>query len=216
MTEPPARPKIYHITHLENLPGIVADGGLLSDRGVLARGAPVQVIGMSAIKRRRIEEITVTCHPDTKVGDYVPFYFCPRSIMLFVIHRANHPELEYREGQGSIVHFEADLRAVIDWADANGRRWAFSLSNAGAFYTEFRARVDELNQLHWDAIEATDFRAPEVKEGKQAEFLVYDGFPLDLVERIGVASPAARAQAAQVLADARHRLRIEVRRDWYY
>lgn len=216
MTEPSARPRLYHITHVDNLPGIVADGKLLSDRSIQARGPAVQVIGMSAIKQRRIEEITVSCHPDTRVGDYVPFYFCPRSIMLFVIHRANHPELEYRGGQGPIIHLEADLQAVIDWADANGRRWAFSLSNAGSYYAEFRARPDQLDQLQWEAIEATDFRAPDVKEGKQAEFLVHEQFPLDLVERIGVASVAVRARAAEAMASARHRPPIEVRPDWYY
>jgi hypothetical protein len=59
---------------------------------------------MSAIKRRRVEELEVSCHPGTKVGDYVPFYFCPRSVMLYVIHRANHPDLSYRGGQEPIVH----------------------------------------------------------------------------------------------------------------
>ncbi len=39
---------------------------------------------MTEIKRRRLFEIDVQCHPDTMVGDYVPFYFCPRSIMLFI------------------------------------------------------------------------------------------------------------------------------------
>ena len=71
---------------------------------------------MSGIKRRRLEDLEVYCHPGTKVGDYVPFYFCPRSVMLFVIHRANHPELTYREGQGPIVHLEADLPSVIQRA----------------------------------------------------------------------------------------------------
>lgn len=93
MTTPPARPKLYHITHVDNLRVIAADGELLSDAAMIARGGPVQAIGMSGIKRRRIEELEVACHPGTKVGDYVPFYFCPRSVMLYVIHCANHPEL---------------------------------------------------------------------------------------------------------------------------
>lgn len=216
MTDPPARPKIYHITHVENLPGIVTDGELLSDREISERGGAAQVIGMSGIKRRRIQEITVSCHPDSRVGDYVPFNFCPRSVMLFVIHCANHRELEYRGGQGPIVHLEADLWRVIEWADANDTRWAFSLSNAGAYYTEFRARPDEFDQLRWEAIEARDFRAPDVKEGKQAEFLVHERFPFDLVERIGVFSPAVRAQAARAIADAHHRPPVEVRWEWYF
>jgi len=55
-----------------------------------------------------------------------------------------------------------------------------------------------------------------VKEGKQAEFLVHERFPFDLVERIGVASQAVRAQAAQVIEDAHNRPLVEVRRDWYF
>src|SRR3990172_6495525 len=143
MTPAPARPKIYHITHVDNLPRIVADGGLLSDRVLLERGGPAQVIGMSSIKRRRIEELEVLCHPGMMVGDCVPFYFCPRCVMLFVIYRGNHPELTYRGGQEPIVHLEADLYKVIDWADARGIPWAFSLSNAGARYTEFPSRLDQ-------------------------------------------------------------------------
>jgi hypothetical protein len=102
MTQPPARPKIYHITHVENLRDIIAAGGLVSDAEMIARGGPAAAIGMSSIKRRRVEQLELGCHPGTKVGDYVPFYFCPRSIMLFVIYCANHPELTYRGGQGPI------------------------------------------------------------------------------------------------------------------
>lgn len=119
MTPPPVSPKIYHITHVDNLVRIASTGELWCDRLVAESGAAIQVIGMSAIKARRIEELMVTCHPGTKVGDYVPFYFCPRSVMLYVIHMANHPELAYREGQGPIVHLEADLHRVIAWALAN-------------------------------------------------------------------------------------------------
>jgi hypothetical protein len=59
--------------------------------------------------------------------------------MLYLIYQANHQELTYRGGQGPIVHVEADLRATVAWADAQMRRWAFTLSNAGARYFEDRS-----------------------------------------------------------------------------
>ncbi len=99
MTPPPAHPKIYHITHVDNLADIVVEGRLVSDAEMLRRGGPRAPIGMSGIKRRRVEEIEVTCHPGAKVGEYVPFYFCPRPVMLFVIFRANYPELAYKGGK---------------------------------------------------------------------------------------------------------------------
>lgn len=216
MSPPPAEPRIYHITHVDNLPAIVAAGGLVSDSAMIDRGGPAQAIGMSSIKRRRVVELEVDCHPGTKVGDYVPFYLCPRSVMLFVIHCANHLELHYRGGQDPIVHIEADLREAVAWAEGNESPWAFSLSNAGARYAVFRSGMERLQELDWDAIAATDFRASTVKERKQAEFLVHGRFPFDLVRRIGVRSAAMATRVTAALASASHRPRIDVRPEWYY
>ena len=136
--------------------------------------------------------------------------------MLYVIYQGNKAELTYRGGQDPVVHLEADLHAVIEWAEANGTRWAFSLSNAGARYTEFRSRRSELDQLDWAAIAAADFRASDVKEHKQAEFLMYERFPFDLVQRIGVRSQALKARAFNCVTGAGYQPPIEVRPEWYF
>ena len=52
--------------------------------------------------------------------------------MLYVIYIRNHPGLLYDGGQGQIVHLEADLATVLDWAEANDVDWAVSLGNATA------------------------------------------------------------------------------------
>jgi len=183
---------------------------------MLEEGGPDQAIGMSKIKRRRLEEIEVTCHPGTRVGEYVPFYFCPRSVMLYLIYRGNHPELDYRGGQEPIIHLEADLRRAVKWADDNGVRWAFSLSNAGSYYVEFRSDLRDLREIDWGAIAATDFRDPDIKERKQAEFLVYGFFLFDLVERIGVYNETIRARVLRSLNRSTHKPLVEIRQDWYY
>jgi hypothetical protein len=216
MNQPPAQPKIYHITHVDNLASLAAEGMLLSDAAMIERGGPAQAIGMSTIKRRRVEELHVSAQPGTNVGDYVPFYFCPRSVMLYVIYRANHPELTYHDGQEPIVHLEADLRRVIRWADENGVRWAFSLSNAGSRYAEFRSNQSDLNELDWNAIAAKDFRPSDVKEGKQAEFLVHQSFPFSLFECVGVQSARMQLRVMQSLSGAAHRPTVEVTPEWYF
>ena len=78
---PPAQPKIYHIVHVDRLASIVADGSLWSDAALQRRARPGPTIGMSDIKQRRLTS-RLDSHPDLRVGDCVPFYFCPRSIML--------------------------------------------------------------------------------------------------------------------------------------
>lgn len=216
MTVPPERPLLYHITHVENLASIIADGALLSDRLMLGRSGPSTAIGLSGIKKRRLEELIVHCHSGTHVGDYVPFYFCPRSVMLFVITKRNHPELTYRGGDEGIVHLEADLASVVEWADKQQIRWALSNGNAGAAYTDFYSRLSDLAVLDWTAIASTDFRDPDVKLAKQSEFLIHDRFPFDLVRRIGVKLDATGSRAAAAVSIGHHRPPVEVRRDWYF
>ena len=211
----PEKPKLYHITHADNLPAIVAAGCLRSDAAMIDQGGPASTIGMGSIKQRRLG-LPVKCHPGDSVGAYVPFYFCPRSIMLYLIHCANHPDLTYRGGQDPIVHLEADLHDAAAWAAANGKRWAFSLSNAGAYYTEFRERLDQLNEVDWEAVAATDFRDSQVKEGKQAEFLVQDFFPWQLVRRIGVIDALVYGKVVHALSGTPQRPAVEVHRDWYF
>jgi hypothetical protein len=210
----PARPKLYHIAHVDRLPSIVADQCLWCDREVVRRAPAGTTIGMNSIKQRRLNELRLTSHPALFVGDCVPFYFCPRSVMLYLIYQGNHPELAYRGGQGPIVHFEADLHAVVAWADAQPRRWAFTLSNAGARYFEDRRNLGQLGEIDWNAVRATDWR--QCKDGKQAEFLLELSFPWHLVERIGVQSRAAYTAAVNALPANGHRPPVEIRPEWYY
>lgn len=159
-------------------------------------------------------------HFGLMVGQCVPFYFCPRSIMLYLIHQANDQELTYRGGQGPIVHLQFDLHAVAAWALAEGKRWAFTLSNAGSRYFEDRASLTQLHQINWDAVTANKWSGPGVdsaiKEGKQAEFLVEERCPWQFVERIGVHSQAMYQRVVEALAKNPHRPPLEIRPDWYY
>lgn len=215
MTDLPGRPPIYHITHVENLASIIASAGLRPDASISSRGGPAASIGLETIKGRRLR-LPVKCHPGDRVGDYVPFYFCPRSIMLYLIHRANHPELGYRGGQEPIVHLEADLHEAVAWAESAGHRWAFSLSNAGAVYAEFRSSLDQLDELDWTAVASRDFREEHIKEGKQAEFLMHQFFPWHLVRRIGVLSLSIRDRVVREISGLASRPIVELRQDWYY
>lgn len=215
---PPAAPNIYHIVHVDRLHSIITENGLLCDAEIIQRQAAGQTmgttIGMSDIKQRRLTRLSLDSHPGLFVGQCVPFYFCPRSIMLYMIHRANHEEMIYRGGQGPIVHLEADLARTVAWASGNNLRWAFTLSNAGAYYFEDRADMTQLGEIDWDAVQARDWRGK--KEGKQAEFLVERSFPWDLVSRIGVRSQQVYEQVRVALQAAAHKPHIEIKPEWYY
>lgn len=219
MTVPP-NPKIYHIVHLDRLPWILATRRLLCDAEVQTRNSRDTVIGMDHIKQRRLYENVLQSHALLKVGNCVPFYFCPRSIMLYLIHCAASQELRYHGGQEPIIHLEANLRAAVAWADENDKRWAFTLSNAGSHYFEDRADLDQLNEINWEIVQTNRWSgnmvSRSIKEGKQAEFLMEQHFPWHLIERIGVASHATYIQVHQALVGEKHRPSVDICPRWYY
>lgn len=212
---PPPNPKIYHIVHVDKLASIAADGFLFSDAELAQRPANGTVIGMNNIKARRMNELTLTSHPGLFVGQCVPFYFCPRSVMLYLIYRRN-AELAYQGGQTPIVHLVADLNAVVAWAQANDQRWAFTLSNAGSYYFEDRCDLAQLGEINWNAVQTTQWAGSPTKEQKQAEFLIERHFPWHLIEEIAVYNQPTGQQALQAIANAQHRPTVQIRSGWYY
>jgi hypothetical protein len=118
-----------------------------------------------------------------------------------------------------ILHLEADLLRSVEWAENHGNRWAFTLSNAGAYYFESRCELGQLNEVNWDAVSARQWSGrgvpATVQEGKQAEFLIEDRFPWELVERIGIRSDSIANRVDQGMTSIAHRPAIEVRSDWY-
>jgi ssDNA thymidine ADP-ribosyltransferase, DarT len=89
MPRTPANTCIYHITDVANLPRILQSGGLYSDAALAAVGGPAQQIGYGHIKQRRMTQYRVDCCGNRFVGEFVPFYFCPRSVMLYTINQGN-------------------------------------------------------------------------------------------------------------------------------
>jgi hypothetical protein len=217
----PTSPKIYHILHVDRLASVLAEDQLWSDAEIQRRKLPGTSIGLSRIKQRRLSTNFLASHPSLSVGSCVPFYFCPRSIMLYLIWQGNYADLDYRGGQEPIVHLEYDLRSAVEWADQNNRRWAFTLSNAGSTFFEDRADLSQLHELHWAAIASRVWSGSGVdsaiKEGKQAEFLLETSVPWPLVERVGVFSQAIYQRVVMLLSQtATHRPAVEILKDWYY
>lgn len=208
------KPKIYHIVHIDRLPLILADGGLLSDAIVTKRDLSDPTIGMSRIKERRLNELSFSVYPDLYVGECVPFYFCPRSVMLYLIYQANHPDLAYRGGQKPIIHLELDMDRVIDWAAGQRLRWVFTTSNAGSRYFLDYAERGKLREINWDAVNATDWK--NVREEKQAEFLVETRVEWSLVDRIGVYNESVKQRTKLLLTGQPHCPAVEALPQWYY
>ncbi len=168
---------------------------------------------MSSIKERRMHK-TLTSYPDLHVGECVPFYFCPRSAMLYLFHENSHQDITYHEGQEPIIHLVADLKNVLDWATTNQKRWVFTDSNAGSFYFNDYNNLDQLHRIDWPSVQAEDWK--KCKEQKQAEFLMEKQLPFELIEFIGVYSKSQLQTVAGVLSSSGHKPPVNIMKNWYY
>jgi hypothetical protein len=206
MARDPKQVLIYHITHIDNLPGILKDGGLHSDAAMAARDP--RLIGFTEIKKRRLNEIHVPCCGYRYVGDFVPFYFCPRSPMLFTINKGNTGLPAGCER--SILH----LVSTMDDGLTTGKEWAISSGNAGAYHTTFEANIEALDTLDWEAIRATQWQGKQHQ--KMAEFLVRDFFPWTSIRQIGCFNSVVATKLGELLNQQKHRPPVEVKSSWYY
>ncbi len=206
MPHNPETTLIYHITDVANLPAIIVENGLCSDAVMVKRSA--EIIGYDHIKKRRLKEIPVPCCEWRRVGEFVPFYFCPRSPMLFTINKGNTGRPV--GCQRTIVHLVSTMAVGM----ATGKAWAVSSGNAGAFHTTFSAKPDALNALDWTAIRATQWQS--VQHQKAAEFLVADFFLWTAIQEIGCENSVTAGKVREFLADAAHQPGVSVKPSWYY
>lgn len=101
-------------------------------------------------------------------------------------------------------------------AESNDLRWAFTLSNADSSYFEDRSNLSELDQINWNAVVAIQWSNSDIKDAKQAEFLVEQRFPWRLVVGIGVHDHIVRENVMSATAEQDHKPIVKVMQNWYY
>jgi hypothetical protein len=204
---------IYHITHIRNLPNIIRDGGLWCDAESVRRNIQPVEIAYTEIKERRTRR-KITIPPGGVLSEYVPFYFCNRSPMLYAIHMGNVPA--YRDGQANIVHLVSSAEAV---SQAN-LPYIFSDGHAVVQISLFYNDLKDLNQVDWKVVNSWSWhdRPDDNDRGrrKQAEFLVKNFFPFSLVQEIGVYSAAIRERVLPLIENVEHKPLVSIQRKWYY
>ncbi len=135
--------------------------------------------------------------------------------MLFVIHKGSVPG--YFGGQTEVVH----LVSTIERAEVAGLEWVFTDGHAEmAPLTDFYDDLADLKKLDWGLMQShywfdTD-DDPDRMRRRQAEFLVHDFFPWELVDSIGVCNDIMAAHVHEILETAAHKPQVVIERSWYY
>jgi len=211
----PQETRILHFTRVEHLPGI-AKFGLLSDKEASRRGLVAVEIGNRQIKARRaIRQVPV--QPGGVVSDYVPFYFAPRSPMMYAIHARNVPT--YQQGCGTLVY----LVTTVQRLTAMGLTPVLTDRNAALQVTEFWSMAKgepEEGFIDWPLMRerywASTQEFPDRRERRMAECLVRDRLPFAAFSEVVTKTDRVRQQAVSLLGAARVDVPVSVIPSWYF
>jgi ssDNA thymidine ADP-ribosyltransferase DarT-like protein len=169
----PEKALIFRITHVSNVPWILANGLHCSNSN---QSDPnyLQIGNAELIDRRATRAVPVT--PGGTLSDYVPFYFTPYSPMLYNI-KTGYNGITKRS-MDEIAILVASLREV----QKQGIPFVFTDRHAYLQTAEFYNNLDRLDRIDWGKIQARDFRRDPDDPGKveryQAEALVYRRLPV--------------------------------------
>jgi hypothetical protein len=209
----PDKVYLYHLTSVENLPSIIESGGLCSKNRLVREQASYRNIAYTHIQERRANR-TVPCAAGGCLHDYVPFYFGPRSPMLYAVNEGGVEG--YDDGQEPLVHLATRVQRIEEAEFA----FAFTDRHAVLEYTNFYDEVTELGQVDHSLMYSkywhdTD-RHPQRKERRQAEFLVHDFVPFGLIGAIGVINEEMKEETERCLDQLDQAPPVIVKQSWYY
>jgi hypothetical protein len=139
----------HHALHPhQNLPGILAAGCLRADN-LVDRSSGLQVEAADLDIKASRKSVQVPLAPHGCVADYVPFYFAPRSPMLYRLYKGGVPN--YAGGQDPLVYLISSAEAVA----AAGASFVFSDGNCASAVTCFASDLTQIESVvDWEVMRA--------------------------------------------------------------
>lgn len=192
---------VWHFTTWANLEKVVYSGGLLCDR----QAESAEPVGNPGIKSNRMNRSVVLQPPETgyprnvTVGDHVPFYFAPRSPMLYVVLQGS---TEYKGDHTGLVMLGTCIRTVVE----SNLAWCVSDRNAGTHLVRFSQALPTLGDfIDFELMTQFDWRNteddPDRQSRRAAEFLVLTQVPLTTITHVVTSTPSGAARAGRMLQD---------------
>jgi hypothetical protein len=203
---------IYHITHVRNLQSILQNGSLFSDSHLVSvHLKPVGIAYLDLKSKRMTKRVPVS--RGGYLSEYVPFYFSNRTPMLGAIYKGYVEG--YDEGQEPVIY----LCTTADEVLKSDLVSCFTDGHAIEELSDFFENIDDLDKLDWEAIDSWRWKKtddPDRMRRKQAEFLVYDFFPIGLIKHIGVINEKMGVKVRAILEAHGVRMPVRIERKWYF
>lgn len=188
--------RIYHVTHVHNLPAIIEAGEL--------RAGMRPTVDLSSELTRELRA-TAEIVPGVAVAHFVPFALAPDSVPWEELRRGAQ---EARWSAAARAAASTDFVFLVSTVKALGDGHVITDGDAAATVTRFSSTPQDaaamLVTLHSD---------PEKRLG--AEALARESFPVDAVQLIGVANDRVRDRVKDLLADSGFEPKVAVYPPWF-
>jgi hypothetical protein len=208
--------RIYHLTHIRNLPGILATGRLLADASDAWEQRPVVDISSSANRDARRQTQVAGAH-GLAVADHVPFFLSPNALVWENIRAQSlDPRLSETAHDAAAFDFVilvSTVKKVLDAQAAEPEAAPFAVTDGDAAFaaTRFGSTPEAADAL------LRSLRADLDSDAiLKAELLVPAEFPFGLITLIGVANDRVRDAVKPILAAASHKPKVAVYPPWFH
>lgn len=202
---------IFRIVHRDNL-GWILDNGLHCRTSHLHDPNYVEIGNPDLIDKRQVRVVPIS--PGGSLSDYIPFYFTPRSPMLFNI-KTGWNGIRQRSNS-EILILVSSLRRLRKM----GQSFIFTDQHAYTPMANFYDDLDRLDQIDWTILQNSDFKKDLDDLGKparyQAEALIHGVMPVGHLAGIACCDAANVKTVHAQLAAREITLNVAARPGWYF
>jgi hypothetical protein len=124
----------------------------------------------------------------------------------------------YSQGQSPLIYLVSSVEAI----QLDGCRFVFTDGHGIATFTAWYDNSAQLDQVEWSIVNARYWiptpNDPDRQRKKQAEFLVHERCPINLITEIGVLDLARYLQVRDILNQhaCAAGITVNIRNEWYY
>ncbi len=203
--------RIYHLTHIRNLAGILASGAILADANDSWTTDPP--VNLSSSETRQSRRATAVAGlGSANVAEFVPFFLVANSTMWEDI-RSDSPDPRLSSNARGVVaaNFVLLVSTVKNAAEQT-EDGAIVVTDGDAAHvlTRFAASTESSERM------LRRLRADDNAETiVEAELLVKHSLPFELVTLIGVANDRVRDEVRGMLKSSAHSPKVSVYPPWF-
>jgi hypothetical protein len=149
------------------------------------------------------------------VGDYVPFYFTPKSVMLLnIVTGYWHPKV-LKRNRSEIVVIRCLIEKLVQLP-----KWFFTNGQGNDMASEHYNELSKIDKIDWDIIHHSDFSKSDGDYDRprryQAEFLVHEKVPLDFIESLNVFNQQAADYVKEMLRKNQVELAVNIVPEYFF